>query len=161
MRTDDRTLLRLHVEAVWGVQLPPIERNELTLLLAGGRPDWRLCAADIAEGRVYIWRPGVKPEEREELLSRLRAMPTLPAGSTSPRGISREVAFRLEATPAITLEAAGQITRLLTPDDYMLIETFEPGSAASYLKAECRPLIGVVVNGRLLSVFLNDTATTE
>lgn len=161
MPTDNRILLRLHVEAVWGVQLPPIERNELTLLPEGARPDWRLCAADIAEGRVYIWRPGIESEEREELLSRLREVPTLPAGSPSPRGMSREIAFRLEAAPVITLEAARQLARLLTPDDYTLIETFEPGSAASYLKAECRPLIGIVVDGRLLSVAHSSRRTAE
>ncbi len=161
MISDDRVFLRLHVEAVWGVQLPPVEQNELTLLPASARPGWQLCVADIAEGRVYIWRPDVEPAERVELLARLREVLPLPASSPSPRGVSREVAFRLEAEPVITLEAARQLARLLTADDYALIETFESGSAAYYLKAECRPPIGVVVDGQLLSVAHSSRRTSE
>lgn len=152
MLPDDRTMLRLHVEAVWGVQLPPIEENELTLLPVGARPGWRLCAADIAEGRIYIWQPGVEPAEREELLTRLREVLSPAANDPLPRGVSREVAFRLEAVPVIAPDAARRIARLLTPDEYALIEVFEPGSATYYLKPERRPLIGVVDNGRLLSL---------
>jgi hypothetical protein len=161
MGSDDRAFLRLHVEAVWGVRLPPIERNELTLLPASVYPEWRLYAADLAAGRICIWRPDVGPAERAELLARLRAVLSLPASGPPSQGSNREEVFRLDAEPVITLEAARQLARLLTPDDYALIEAFEPGSAAYYLKAECRPPIGVVVDGRLLSVAHSSRRTSE
>ena len=75
MTSQDRTLLRQHIEAVWGVRLPAIERDEVTLLPESTLPAWRLCAADIAEGRVHIWRPDVKIAERAALLQQIRGEP--------------------------------------------------------------------------------------
>lgn len=161
MLSDDRTLLRLHVEAVWSVQLPPVEQNELTLLPSSARPEWRLCAADISEGRIYIWRPGVESNERGELLARLHEVHSLSAGSSLPRGASREVAFRLEAAPVVSLATARQLARLLTPGDYALLEAFESGSAAYYLQPERRPLVGIVAEGQLLSVAHSSRRTSE
>ena len=54
MEPTDRTLLRLHVEAVWGVRLPSFALNDIELLRDGSQPSWNLCAADLAEGRIYI-----------------------------------------------------------------------------------------------------------
>jgi len=73
MISPDRVLLRYHVEAVWGVQLPPIVQNDIDLLeeskrallrfAEGGyksfRPTWKLCAAKLTEGYVHVWRPDV------------------------------------------------------------------------------------------------------
>lgn len=47
MVSTQRALLRLHVEAVWGVQLPPIVQNNVELLSEGAQPSWKLYAHDI------------------------------------------------------------------------------------------------------------------
>jgi len=46
MAAADRTLLRLHVEAVWGVRLPALVRNDVELLQESPLPSWKLCAAE-------------------------------------------------------------------------------------------------------------------
>ena len=61
MEFTDRTLLRLHVEAVWDVRLASAVFNDVELLPDGEEPSWNLCAADLASGRVYIWRANVPP----------------------------------------------------------------------------------------------------
>lgn len=161
MLLTDRAFLRLHVEAVWGVQLPPLEQNEVTLLPGSTLPTWRLCAAEIAEGRIYIWRPDVDEAQRRALFARLDEALLLPSTSTPSPGIGREVALRLSAEPIIDLAAARLVARLLTSNDYALIETFEPGSAASFLLPECRPLIGTVIDGSLVSVAHSSRRTRE
>ena len=162
MIVSDCTLLRYHIEAVWGIQLPPLEqKNDVTVLLRDALPDWRLCAAEIADGRICTWRSDVGETERGKLLARLDEALLLPSTSTPPLGVSREVAFRLAAEPVIDLAAASRVARLLTPADYALIEVFESGSAAEFLQPECRPLIGVVVGGRLLSVAHSSRRTPE
>ncbi len=160
MMLTDRAMLRLHIEAVWGVKLPPIEANEICLLPESARPDWRLCAADLAEGRVLIWREDIAAGERAGLLARLDEAWHLPEGAAPP-DISREVAFRLAAVPALDLVVAQRIVRSLTLDDYALIEAFQPGEAESMLRPELRPLMGVVVDGRLLSLAHSSRRTAE
>lgn len=157
----DRALLRLHVEAVWGVKLAPLERNAMSLLPESIQPDWRLYAADLAGERVLIWRTGLESAERAGLLTRLDQVWRLPEQGPLPPGISREVAFRLAAAPEIDLAAARQIVRLLTPDDYALIETFRPGAAEAMLRPALRPLLGVVSAGRLLSLAHSSRRTAE
>lgn len=161
MFIDDRAFLRLHVEAVWGVQLPPLTQNEVTLLPGSLLPSWRLCAAEVAEGRICIWRPDVDEAQREELLARLSEALLLPSSSSPLSGISREVAFRLAAEPLIEFAAARRVARPLTPADHALIETFEPGSAAYFLQPACRPAIGVLVDGRLYSIAHSSRRTRE
>src|SRR5260221_13739631 len=56
MVSTDRTLLRLHVEAVWGGRLPPVVENDGELLPESAPPPWKLWAGDITGGRDYIWR---------------------------------------------------------------------------------------------------------
>lgn len=67
MVSTDRTLLCLHVEAVWGVRLPSFLENEVELLREGLRPAWKLCAAALADERVHIWRPDVNVAEHAAL----------------------------------------------------------------------------------------------
>jgi hypothetical protein len=141
MFIDDRAFLRLHVEAVWGVQLPPLEHNDVSLLPESSLPSWRLYAAEVATGRVCIWRPD--------------------SSNTPPPGINREVAFRLAAEPVIDFADAWRVARLLTPDDHALIEAFEPDSATYFLQPECRPAIGVLVDGRLCSIAHSSRRTRE
>jgi RimJ/RimL family protein N-acetyltransferase len=161
MFLDDRTLLRLHVEAVWGVQLPPVEGPDLILLPESRRPDWRLCAAEIAEGKITFWRPDVRDGEREELLARLYAVQSFAESDQPLQGVSREVALRLAVPPVITLDGAMHVARALTSADRALIEQYEPDSAVYYLQEEQRPLIGVVVANRLLSVAHSSRRTAQ
>jgi hypothetical protein len=85
MMLTDRAMLHLHIEAVWGVKLPPVEANEMCLLPESVRPGWRLCAADLAEERVLIWREGVVAAgERADLLARLDEAWRLPEGAAPP-----------------------------------------------------------------------------
>lgn len=53
MVSTDRTLLRLHVEAVWGVRLPPVVENDGELLPESAWPSWKLWAGDIT-GAAFI-----------------------------------------------------------------------------------------------------------
>jgi hypothetical protein len=46
MQATDRVLLRLHVEAVWGVKLPIEVQQECELVLRSLRPSWKLCAKE-------------------------------------------------------------------------------------------------------------------
>ena len=160
MITEDRTLLRQHVEAVWGVRLPAINRNEVTLLPESILPAWKLYAADIAEGRVHIWRPDGETVERVSLLARLNAALLEPPTVISP-GIRREVAFRLAEPPVVDLSTARLLARALTRDDYALVEAFWPGEASYVFQAACSPPIGVIADGRLLSLAHSSRRTAE
>jgi|SRR5437660_3429349 len=159
MISTDRTLLRLHVEAVWGVQLSPLTSNDLELLPESARPAWKLCVAAIATGRVHIWRPDVSAGEREELRSQVDEALAFPPIVTTIPGVSREVALSQVASPRLDIETARSIARPLTPDDYGLIERFwKPGDS---LEDNSYPLFGVVVAGRLLSLAHSSRRTPE
>jgi hypothetical protein len=161
MVSTDRTLLRLHVEAVWGVRLPPVVENDGELLPESARPSWKLWAGDIAGGRVYIWRPDVKATEREALRLRANEALDLSPTATPKAGISREVAHSLVASPRLEIETARSITHPLTSQGRSLIEVFQPGTSDYYLHRERRPLIGVVISGQLLSLAHSSRRTKE
>jgi RimJ/RimL family protein N-acetyltransferase len=161
MESTDRTLLRLHVEAVWDVRLPSLVLNDVELLPDGSQPSWNLCAADQASGRVYMWRPGVTTMEREAL--RLRGSEALvfpPIGAPLP-GVHREVALSLVAPPRLDEATARTIARPLTEKDRALVEAFEPDALDYYFRPERQPLIGVVISGHLLSLAHSSRRTPE
>ena len=161
MESTDRTLLRLHVEAVWDVRLPTIALNDVELLRNGSQPSWNLCAADQASGRVYIWRSDVTTMEREAL--RLRVSDALafpPIGVPLP-GVHREVALSLVASPRLDEATAHSIARPLTEQDRALVEAFEPDAHDYYFRPERQPLIGVVISGHLLSLAHSSRRTPE
>ncbi len=68
MVLSDRVMLRLHIEAVWGVQLPPLLMDTVELLPESARPSWKLYVAELADARIHVWRPDVDITEREVLL---------------------------------------------------------------------------------------------
>lgn len=156
-----RALLRLHVEAVWGVRLPSLEQNDVSLLPESLLPSWKLCAAAIADGRVRIWRPDSSASEREALLRRAREALNLPLTAAPAAGISREVAFHQVEPPTMEIEAARRMARLLTSRDRSLLRTFQPNSEEYYLHPDRRPLIGTIVEGRLLSLAHSSRRTSE
>lgn len=161
MESTERTLLRLHVEAVWGVRLPSLSANEVELLREGSQPSWKLCAAEQASGRVYLWRPDVTTVEREAL--RLRGSEALafpPMGASLP-GVHREVALSLVASPQLDEATARSIARPLTEKDRALVEVFDPDAHDYYFRLERQPLIGVVISGQLLSLAHSSRRTPD
>ncbi len=156
-----RTLLRLHVEAVWGVQLPAITHHTVEVLHKGVQPPWKLYVAELANEKIAIWRPDVAAFEREALLLQARQALALPSNERAAPHIQREVALQQVASPTINIAAAQRIARLLTPDDHALVERFEPGETSYYFHPPRRPLAGVIVEGRLLSLAHSSRRTTQ
>ncbi|HEX5548958.1 MAG TPA: GNAT family N-acetyltransferase [Ktedonobacterales bacterium] len=143
----DRELLRLHIEAVWGISIPTLDGAGVELTDTTPLPPWSLYQTTLAQGeQITIWRPGVASDERADFLQRARI-----AGSAfDPAvGMRREIVLRFRDTPTL---AAQPSARLLTADDTALLEAFEAGSAAYYLNLACAPCIGVIANGRLVTV---------
>ncbi|HEY7339526.1 MAG TPA: GNAT family N-acetyltransferase [Ktedonobacterales bacterium] len=143
----DRELLRLHIEAVWEISIPPLDGASVELTATTPLPPWSLYQADLADGQqVTIWRPGVAPDEQADLLQRAHS-----AGAVfdAAIGMRREVVLRFPDTQNIAVRHS---VRFLTADDAALLEAFEAGSAAYYLNPACAPCIGVFVDDRLVSV---------
>lgn len=150
---DDLTLLCLHVEAVWSLQLPPLTYGDVELSPDVTPPAWALYLGQLAGGAVRIWTPGISSGVRAQLSSQAEAALRLPPDAPAPSGVSREVALSLRAAPTPeSAAAAARLARRLGPDDTALLEAFEPGEAAYYLAPQRAPVFGVVVDGRLLSV---------
>ncbi|MEO6887517.1 MAG: GNAT family N-acetyltransferase [Ktedonobacteraceae bacterium] len=156
-----RALLRLHVEAVWGVQLPPMLQDNVELLNESAQPSWKLYAAEMDNDRVSIWRPDVSVTECEDLLVRVKEALALPPTMSADPGISREIALHQVALPTMSVATAHMLARTLTSHDQALVETFEPGSVEYYFHPDRRPLIGVIVEGRLLSLAHSSRRTAE
>jgi hypothetical protein len=157
----ERTLLRLHIETVWGVRLPVLVRNDVELLQESVRPTWKLCAADIADGRIHIWQPDVSAVEGKLLRQRVDDALAFPPVVAPLAGVRREFALTLVATPRLDVDMAHTIARPLTSQDQSLIEAFHPDAFGDYLHPERQPLIGVVISGRLLSVAHSSRRTHE
>lgn len=161
MVSADRTLLRLHVEAVWGVQLPSLVQNDVELLREGLQPPWKLCAAQLTHERVHIWKPDVPASERETLLQRVDNIVNFSSPFPSIAGIEREVALSFTASPRFDSSTAEGTARPLTSKDRFLIENFEPNSLDYYYHQERQPLIGTVIEGHLLSLAHSSRRTRE
>jgi RimJ/RimL family protein N-acetyltransferase len=162
-RTQEKELLRLHVEAVWDVRIPAItgNDNEILLLPEGQKPSWSVYVADVTRERIYIWRPDIDDTARLALLERVDEALGPPVEGVATPGISREVALHPIARPTLDIEAASQIARPLTERDRALIEEFEPQSAEYYLDARRAPLFGVIADGRLVSIAHSSRRTEQ
>jgi RimJ/RimL family protein N-acetyltransferase len=161
MFSQNRMLLRLHIEAVWHVRLPALLSADIDLVPDTPQPTWKLCVAELAEeGHIYIWRPDIAPLEREMLRQQVDEALTLPF--TPLPGVSREVAFSQSAHPRIDRETAYSTARLLTLSDRSLLEAFQNEPPDDYyFLPEKQPLIGVVRDGRLLSLAHSSRRTGE
>ena len=136
----DRELLRIHIEAVWGISIPPLDGTSIELSDALLQPPWSLYHAHLAQGEVTIWRPDVSAEEQADLLRR-----TQNAGE-----MRREIVLRFSGIPDELSMQSQQPARLLTAADTALLEGFEAGSAEYFLDPHRAPCIGVVVASRLV-----------
>lgn len=145
----DRALLRLHIEAVWGIRIPPLDDTAIELSAALPLPPWSLYQAQLVDERVTIWRPGISATERARLLQRAH---DADISSTPTLEMRREIVLRYAGSP-VTLSAHSQhIVRIITAANSALLEDFEAGSAAYFLDPHHAPCVGVVVAGHLVSV---------
>ena len=163
MSIPDRTLLRLHIEAVWGVQLSSLAQDDVNVTLSpeSKLSPWKLCVADIASGRVHIWRSDVDKAEYEDLRQQAYNALALPQTVTTTPAISREVAYSLTVSPRIDPETARSIAHPLTAQDEALIAAAFPEETPDRFLTLGRPVIGVVIEGRLLCAAHSSRRTTE
>jgi RimJ/RimL family protein N-acetyltransferase len=152
MPLTDRELLRLHIEAVWWIHLPPLSQNDIEILPTDTLPSWGLYVAEIASGRIHIWRPGLTNALRVALLERLEEVLTQPVLDAATRDISQEVVLQQIAEPTIDLATARTIAQPITSEQRELLDTWEPGAAEYLLRIEHRPVFAVIIDGRVLCV---------
>ncbi len=149
----EREFLRCHIEASWGVSIPPLENASIELPPGDNRPPWSLYQGQFSREQVTVWRPDVLPARRTDLLQRAQRASVVfdPA-----LGMRREVVLRLAVIPSATSRTprarASHDVRLLNADDTALLEAFEAGSASYYLSHQRAPCIGVIVDSQLVSV---------
>jgi predicted GNAT family acetyltransferase len=144
----DRELLRLHVEAVWGITVPSLD-TEHVALAEGVAPTWLGYHARLTEGDIRVWRAGVTTEERAELATTMNRALTHPAEAMA--GVTREVALRLAAEPRMSLEDARRVARRLGPADAALVAEYRESDDGN-IAPEKEPIIGVVIEGRVVTV---------
>jgi hypothetical protein len=157
----ERVLLRQHVEAVWGVQLPLLGENDCEVLSTSSQPPWQLYAADVEGGRISIWRADVAQSEREKLRQRIDEALDFSVLLDPSTGINREIALAFTASPVIDVEAARRVTRLLTVHDDPLVHRFEPDSSSEGFDPAKRPFVGVIDSDRLLCLAHCSRRTVE
>lgn len=145
----EREFLRLHIEAVWGIRVPPLDAASVELAPGGALPPWPLYLARLAAGeQITLWRPDATAEQRSDVLRREQL-----AGDTfdPALGMSREVVL-WQAGATSSAHATDRGARLLTADDAALVEAFEAGSVSYFLDPQRAPCYGVIQDGRLVSV---------
>lgn len=145
----ERELLRLHIEAVWNLTLPPLDENEHELVLTQSLPPWSLYLGTFAQERVALWRPEVGPEQRPQYLADARKAGVVWEQALRMR---REVVFHYPLIAPEQQAQAQELARILNSDDADLIEVFEAESAPYFLNPRAAPCIGVVLDGRLVSI---------
>ena len=145
----DRALLRLHVEAVWQISLPPLDRANVELSNTAKLPPWALYQAHLKGDQVIIWRSEMTHAERDDLLVRAAR-----AGNAfdAAIGMRREVVLRHVGARNRILPKSTPEARLLMADDAASIAAFEAGTAEYFLDPLHAPCFGVFADGRLVSV---------
>ena len=145
----ERELLRFHIEAVWGLTLPTLDEPAREFILAGSLPPWSLYLGVFAQEQIAIWHPDVVAEQRLFYLANARQADVV---WDQALGMRREVVFHAPNIPQEQQAQARQQARLLGAEDTDLINAFEPESAPYFLDQHRAPCIGVVVDGRLVSI---------
>jgi RimJ/RimL family protein N-acetyltransferase len=145
----ERELLRLHIEAVWNLILPSIDEETHELTLTQSLPPWSLYIASFAQEQVTIWRPDVLPEQRSRYLEDAQRANVTWDQTLKMR---REVVFHYPLISSEQQMQAEQQARILNGDDADLINAFETESAPYYLDQQHAPCVGVILDGRLVSI---------
>jgi RimJ/RimL family protein N-acetyltransferase len=158
MAIDDRTLCRLHIEAVWDIQLPPIIQNAVEIQSSSNQPPWLLYIAQVANERISIWRANVDSSTRQSLLQ--QAEDAL-AHSRQPdeMGIEREIALKFTGQSRMTLAQAQRLAQPIVEQN--VVEAFQPGAAQYFFERGREPLFGTIRDGRLLSIAHSSRRTPE
>jgi hypothetical protein len=145
----EREWLRFHLEAAWGITLPPLVGASVELLPDSPLPPWSLYLATWPQEQVTLWAPGMSSAQRARLLNQAQRI----GKSFDPAsGMRREVVFQPQHPPRQPPAEVLRLTRRLTPADTAMLEAFEPDSASYYLHPQRAPCIGVVVQHTLMSV---------
>ncbi|GLV59041.1 hypothetical protein KDH_58690 [Dictyobacter sp. S3.2.2.5] len=154
---NDRELLRLHVEAVWGVTLPMIDDVSAELASTGSQPDWLLYVGKMASETIFIWRPDVAADQRQQIVDWSPDNQSNDASYTA----TYERAFVQSHAPAMDLATARTMARALGEDDYPLVEAYEKGYGEYFFQPERAPLFGVVKDQRLLAIAHSSRRTNQ
>jgi hypothetical protein len=151
MTVTDRELLRLHLEAVWNITLPDLRRTETDINLPESAVPWSVYLAGFGRRRLAVWRPDVEPSERSRLREAAQAAGPVWDETLKMR---REVVFHYPYSRTLSrqLPQATQLARDLTADDARLVDAYETDSASYFLDREHAPCLGVIVDGRLMSI---------
>jgi RimJ/RimL family protein N-acetyltransferase len=160
-----REWLRLHIEAVWGEELPlieqlPLEQKEYAVLESKRHP-WRLYIAKLDSEILYIWASYTDAQERQTLRQQASRLLTQPSIDPATPNVTSEVVLAPLASPNITISTANKLARPLTENDRVLIEAFEKDSTDYYLRPDCAPPIGIVIDGQLVSIAHSSRRTQD
>jgi RimJ/RimL family protein N-acetyltransferase len=145
----DRALLRLHVEAVWQISLPPLDRASVVFSKSPKLPPWALYLAHLKGDQVIIWRPDVGQVERSDLIARAASADDV---FDPVIGMRREVVLRHVGAQKSPLPTPMPEARLLTAADVASIEAFEAGTAEYFLDQSHASCFGIFAGGQLASV---------
>jgi RimJ/RimL family protein N-acetyltransferase len=145
----ERELLRLHIEAVWNLTLPAIDEAADELALTQPFPPWSLYLGMFAQEEVTIWHPEIPPEQRLLYLANARKADVVWDQALEMR---REVVFHYPLIRQEQQARARQAARLLHAEDVALLDAFEPEGAPHVFDPHKAPYVGVVVDGRLMSI---------
>ena len=158
MAIDDRTLCRLHIEAVWDIQLPPIIQNTVEIHSNSNQPPWLLYLAQVANERIFIWRANVDSPTRQALLQQVENALTH-SRQADEMGIEREIALKFIGQSRMTLAQAQQLAYPITEQN--VVEAFQPGTAQYFFERSRQPLFGTIRDGHLLSIAHSSRRTLE
>jgi hypothetical protein len=160
MTLDDRTLFRLHIEAVWDIRLPSIVHNEIDIPPDSNQPPWLLYIAQIANERIDIWHSDVDSSTRQALLKCAEDALTY-SRQTDGAGIEREVALKFTGQSRMSLDQAQQLAHPITLDKQKQVEAFQPEATKYFFERSRSPVFGTIRDGRLLSIAHSSRRTPE
>lgn len=144
----DREFLRVHLEACWGINVPPLDGELIELAPTDLQPPWSIYTAHLASDTVVVLRAGIAEADQSDLF---RQSVSFEAGFDPALRMRREIVLKLRNGVPPSLPNPHAV-RLLTEEDVALIEVFEADSASYFLDAQRGPCFGVVVDGQLVSV---------
>ncbi len=154
----ERELLRLHLEAVWDLTLPALDDPLHEFVVTQSLPPWSLYLGTFAQEQVALWHPEAGPEQRLWYLEDART-----AGVVWDQAVRmrREVVFHAPLISPQQQAQAQQRARVLTANDVDLLNAMWPEEAPIVLKSQKAPYIGVIVDGRLVSLANSSRQTSS
>ncbi|MBA3824346.1 MAG: GNAT family N-acetyltransferase [Ktedonobacterales bacterium] len=145
----DRELLRLHIEAVWNLSLPPFAEPLQRFDVTQPTPPWLLYLGTCAAEQIEIWHVAASLDQRVRLLAHARKAGAIWEPAVQMR---REVVFHAPPISPQQQAHAQQRARVLTNADGELLDAMLPHAAPLVLKPHLAPYVGVVVHGQLVTL---------